>query len=88
MLSEFLYFFQGVLTLIVIFLVIVQPSKQNGLGSMSGGSDEESSDDKIPAITKITGFFIILFVVSTFSIIYTDSRQNIERIETERTLDI
>jgi hypothetical protein len=29
-----------------------------------------------------------LFVVSTFSIIYTDSRQNIERIETERTLDI
>jgi len=76
---------QVLCAIFVIFLVCVQPSKQDGLGSMSGGNDENSNNDKMPLMTKITSYICIIFMILSFSVIYLENRE-IKQHNSEITL--
>lgn len=63
-------------SVVIILLVLAQESSQNGMGSLTGGSDAygemqaRSADAKIAGATKIAGFafFVITIAVSAISI--------------------
>jgi len=75
MLIDVVYFIQVISAFVLILLVVAQPSKGSGLGSMGGGNNANSNKTYVDNLTKITGYILLTFIISSFFVTYLNNSE-------------
>lgn len=88
MLNNILDYIQIIVALIVIFLVVLQPSKGSDLGSMAGGSSSGGNKVYVDPMTKFTGFLILTLIFSSFFVTYIEKESRSSSVVVEQTTNI
>lgn len=74
MLSSIVFWIQIISAILIIGLVVLQPSKGSDLGSMAGGANASSNKAYVDPLTKATGVILLIFVFSSFFVTYLDNK--------------
>ena len=85
MFNNFLDYFQIIVAILVIFLVILQPSKGSDLGSMAGGNSSNGNKTYVDPLTKITGFLVLSLIFSSFFVNYIEKEARMSSVVIEQT---
>lgn len=73
MLENIFFWLQIIFAILIIIFVVMQPSKGSDLGSIAGGSSNNSNKAYIDPITKFTGFLLLGFLAFSFFVTYVDN---------------
>jgi len=75
MLSNIVFWIQLITAIMIVVLVVLQPSKGSDLGSMAGGSNSTNNKAYVDPLTKVTGVILLTFVISSFFVTYLDNEK-------------
>lgn len=76
MFDNFMSLIYFILAIVVVFLIIIQPSKGGDLGSLAGASNKTGQSSKITFITKLTAFLAGMFLFLSFLIVYNEAQES------------
>lgn len=87
MLSNIVVWIQIFSAILIVGLVVLQPSKGSDLGSMAGGTNSTSSKSYVDPLTKFTGIILLTFIISSFFVTYLDNEEQTTSIITEEVVN-
>lgn len=87
MLSNIVIWIQILSAILIVGLVVLQPSKGSDLGSMAGGTNSTATKSYVDPLTKFTGFILLTFIISSFFVTYLDNEEQTTSIITEEVVN-